>query len=121
GLSAPSGLIMGYYANGGVISQTAFIILSILWIYTTLMAYRAVRNKDFDRHTKFMIRSYALTLSALTLRLWKPGIARIFEIPPMDLYRLVAWLGWVPNLILAEILIRKGIAEVMLNFRNSSK
>jgi hypothetical protein len=25
----------------------------------------------------------------------------------MDVYRAVAWLGWVPNIIIAELLIRK--------------
>ena len=53
-----------------------------------------------------MIRSYALTLSALTLRAWKWGITNSFELPPMDVYRAVAWLGWVPNLLLAEWIIR---------------
>jgi hypothetical protein len=53
-----------------------------------------------------MIRSYALTLSAVTLRAWKWTITNSFELPPMDVYRAVAWLGWVPNLIFVELLIR---------------
>ena len=31
-----------------------------------------------------MIRSYALTLSAITLRAWKFGINNSFELPPME-------------------------------------
>jgi hypothetical protein len=54
-----------------------------------------------------MIRSYALTLSAVTLRAWKWSITNTVELPPMDVYRAVAWLGWVPNIIIAELLIRK--------------
>jgi hypothetical protein len=54
-----------------------------------------------------MIRSYALTLSALTLRAWKWSITNTVELPPMDVYRAVAWLGWVPNLLIAELLIRR--------------
>jgi hypothetical protein len=57
-----------------------------------------------------MIRSYALTLSALTLRAWKYAITNsIGEVHPMDVYRIVAWLGWGLNLIIAEIIIRKKI------------
>ena len=52
-----------------------------------------------------MILSYALTLSAFTLRAWKYGINNTFVFPPMDVYRAVAWLGWVPNILLAEFLI----------------
>jgi hypothetical protein len=54
-----------------------------------------------------MIRSYALTLSAITLRARKYGSVFAFEPPPMDVYRLVAWLGFVPNLLFAEWWIRR--------------
>jgi hypothetical protein len=47
-----------------------------------------------------------LTLSAVTLRLWKLGITNTIDIKPMDAYRIVAWLGWVPNLLIAEMYIR---------------
>ena len=56
-----------------------------------------------------MIRSFALTLSAITLRLWKYLIVLAFQPRPMDVYHIVAWLGWVVNLIIAEIIIFKYI------------
>lgn len=102
GLSGPSGLIMGIYANGGLISQIAFITLSLLWMFFTFMAFRAALRGEFDMHQKFMIRSFALTLSALTLRAWKWVIVLAFRPQPMDAYMLVAWLGWIPNLLIAE-------------------
>jgi hypothetical protein len=108
-LSGPSGLIMGLLANGGLFSIVAFTLLSVLWWYYTFMAYKTVKQKNYEAHAKNMFRSYALTLSAITLRLWKFTIVNyIYEVPPMDLYRMVAWLGWVPNLIIAEVMIRKG-------------
>lgn len=107
GISAPAGFIMSLYTNGGIYSQIAFTTLSILWFSFTLMAFLKVKQKDFVAHKNFMIRSYALTLSALTLRAWKLGIVLIFMPAPMDAYRIVAWLGWVPNLLLAEYVIRK--------------
>ncbi|MFT4601203.1 MAG: putative membrane protein [Arenicella sp.] len=104
--AAPTGFVMGIFANGGWISITAFILLALLWWYFTFEAYRSVRKKNFDRHARFMYLSYALTLSAITLRLWKFMFANLeFNIPPMDLYRIVAWLGWVPNLAVALVLI----------------
>jgi hypothetical protein len=113
--SAPAGLIMGIYANGGITSQIAFVTLSVLWIFTTAKAYSTVRKKDFTAHGNWMIRSYALTLSAVTLRAWKFLAVLAFHPHPMDLYRIVAWLGWVPNILLAEWLIRKGIAKRLLH------
>lgn len=106
-LSGPSGLVMSYYANGGVIAQTSFVILSVLWMYFTYRSYAFIRKGDFINHQKFAIRSFALTLSAISLRLFKYIIVFLFHPPPMDVYRIVSWLGWGVNLIIAEIIIFK--------------
>lgn len=104
-ITGPAGLIMGFYANGGTLSRIAFVLLAVLWIFFTAMALIKAKQKDFKAHRNYMIRSYALTLSALTLRAWKYGITNTMSVPPMDVYRIVAWLGWVGNLIFAELLI----------------
>ena len=96
---------MGLYANGGITSKLAFVVLAVLWIYFTATAVVKAKSGDFLSHRDFMIRSYALTLSAITLRAWKWSINNSVELPPMDVYRAVAWLGWVPNLAFAEFLI----------------
>ncbi len=106
-ITGPAGFIMGIYANGGTVSRIAFISLAVFWIFFTATALIKARQKDFKAHQRFMMRSYALTLSALTLRAWKFSITNTVELPPMDVYRMVAWLGWVPNLLLAEWLIRR--------------
>ena len=106
-LAGPSGFYMGLFANGGVISQTAFCLLAVLWICFTALAIKTAVKRDFRSHRKFMIRSFALTLSAITLRAWKYVLVFLFEPRPMDVYQLVAWLGWIPNLIIAEIIIYK--------------
>ncbi len=103
--SGPSGLIMSYYANGGIISKTAFIILSILWMLFTYLSFYYANKIDFKNHQKFAIRSFALTLSAISLRLFKYIIVFLFQPLPMDTYRIVSWLGWTFNLLLAEIII----------------
>jgi hypothetical protein len=104
-VTGPAGLIMGFYANGGLTSKLAFVVLAVLWITFTGIAVQRARTGNYTSHRDFMIRSYALTLSALTLRAWKWGINNSVELPPMDVYRTVAWLGWVPNLLVAELMI----------------
>jgi hypothetical protein len=104
-LTGPASLVMGCYANGGLFSRIAFVSLSVLWIYYTLRGFIAAIRKNFTLHRDYLIRSYALTLSAITLRAWKFLLSNAFDIPPMDLYRIVAWLGWVLNLIIAERII----------------
>ncbi|MEN9569351.1 MAG: hypothetical protein RL172_582 [Bacteroidota bacterium] len=106
-VTGPAGLIMSFYANGGWLARVAFIVLSVLWMGFTARATYSAIKKDFTAHRHWMIRSFALTLSALTLRMWKVVLATITEMPPMTRYRLIAWLGWGVNLLLAEYLIRK--------------
>jgi hypothetical protein len=106
-ITGPAGLIMGFYANGGFLSRIAFVLLAVLWMYFTAMALLKAKQKNFKAHKNYMMRSYALTLSALTLRAWKYGITNTMTLPPMDVYRVVAWLGWVGNLVVAEYLIRR--------------
>jgi len=105
-LAAPSGIYMGFYANGGILAKISFVILGILWWFTTYKAYLEIRKKNVLNHKKWMYRSYALAVSAITLRLWKVVLVYFFQPNPMDVYEVIAWLGWVPNLILIEILIK---------------
>jgi len=106
-ITGPAGLLMGFYANGGLSSRIAFVLLAVLWIYFTAMALIKAKQKDFTAHRNYMIRSYALTLSAITLRAWKYAITNMVELPPMDVYRVVAWVGWGLNLIVAEWVIAR--------------
>lgn len=108
-LAAPSGIYMGVFANGGWLSKISFVILGALWWFSTYKAYQYIRKRQFKKHQQWMWRSFALTLSAIMLRLWKVIIVYLFAPAPMDVYQIVAWLGWVPNLILIEYLIYKKI------------
>jgi uncharacterized membrane protein len=106
-INFPAGLIMAFYANGELPSKIAFIILDCLWFFFTLKAVIAIKAKDIKTHKRFMIRSYALTCSAITLRLWKIVLSNTFDIDPQTLYMIDAWMGFVPNLLFAEWLIQK--------------
>lgn len=101
-IAAPGGLVMGYHANGGWGAQLSFCLQAVLWFLFTWRAYTLARSKNWPAHRAFMLRSFALTLSAVSLRLWKWGLVAIFAPPPMDTYRMVAWLGWLGNLFVVE-------------------
>jgi len=105
--SSLSGIYIGFFANGGWISEVSFVLLGILWFYTTYRSYREIRKKNVLQHKFWMWRSYALAVSAITLRMWKVILVYLFHPNPMDVYQIIAWLGWVPNLLLVEYLIKK--------------
>jgi len=106
-LAAPSGIYMGIFANGGLYSKISFVILGCLWWLSTFKAYHLARQKKFKAHKQWMWRSFALTVSAITLRMWKVIIVYLFHPNPMDVYQIISWLGWIPNFILIEYLITK--------------
>ncbi len=106
-INFPAAMIMAYYANGLLPSKIAFILLDCLWFWFTLKAVIAARKRDINQHKRFMIRSFALTFSAITLRSWKIILTTIFHPDPLSLYIIDAWMGFVPNLLLAEWLIWK--------------
>ncbi|MBC7488247.1 MAG: DUF2306 domain-containing protein [Cytophagaceae bacterium] len=105
-LSAPSGLIMSFYANGGLWSKISFVCVSLLWWLFSFIAYQKIKKRKIEQHINFMIRSYALTLSAISLRLYVVFLPHIFHLHSHEMYTLVAWLSWVPNLLIAEWIIR---------------
>ena len=96
-----SGFYMAWLAYGGPTARLGFATLALLWLFTGAMAYRAIRAKEIQTHRRWMIRNYALTFAAVTLRLWQPllGVAGLDFIVA---YRTVAWLAWIPNILIVE-------------------
>lgn len=90
----------------GSISTLGFGSLAILWIITTSLAWRRAMQGRFIEHRAWMIRSFALTFAAVTLRLYLPFVA-FLSIPFVNGYRAISFLCWVPNLLLAELYLRK--------------
>lgn len=104
-LSGVAGLYLALFANGGTVSSLGFSGLAIGWLFTSVMAYTSIRKKDIEEHQYWMIRSYALCWAAVTLRIWLPLFQIGFGIDFMMAYKIISWLCWVPNLIVAEIII----------------
>ena len=106
-ISGICGVFIGYFATGGIISSVGFMALGLTWLSTTVGSFIAVKNGNIHRHQVLMIYSYAACFAAVTLRIWLPLlIASIGEFLPA--YRIVAWLCWIPNLIVAYFIV-KGI------------
>jgi len=104
-LAGPSGLIMAFYANGTIVSRTSFVLLSVCWILFTAISVSKIFRKDFIEHEKWMIRSYALTLSAISLRLMALVLPHFIHLTAQTEYAVIAWLSWTLNLLIAECII----------------
>lgn len=106
GLSGISGLYIAFFATGGVIPITGFSGLAIAWMFTTYRAYTSILERNTNAHEAWMIRSYAMCFAAVTLRIWLPLMQFGMGIEFINAYRIVAWLCWVPNLFVAEMIVR---------------
>lgn len=101
-----AGLNVSLYTYGGFTARAGFTCLSLIWIYTGLRAYLAIISANFDAHYCWMIRNFSLTFAGVTLRLWLPVsmmLGMTFELA----YPIVAWLCWLPNILVANILFNR--------------
>ena len=95
------------HAQTGQVASAGFLALGAFWIVTTAIGYRKIRAGQLQAHREWMMRSFALTAAAITLRIYLP-IVVVTHAPFAAGYSLIAWICWIPNLLLAEWLLRRG-------------
>ena len=105
-LSGLAGLYMSIYAEGGLVAKLGFGGLAVAWLITAIKAYTSIKKREIDSHRNWMIRNYALTFAAVTLRIWLPLFQYALGMEFFTAYIIIAWLCWVPNLIWAEWKVR---------------
>ena len=93
--------------TAGPIGTAGFGLLALSWLGATAQAWRYAKARDFVRHRRWMIRSYALTFAAVTLRIYLP-VAIVTHLDIGAAYQAISFLCWVPNLIVAELWLRFG-------------
>lgn len=104
-LSGLSGFYIALYATGGLSAKLGFASMALVWFFVTLFGFFAIKKGNVIKHQKLMIYSYAACFSAVTLRIWLPLLGNYFgEFLPA--YRVVAWLSWLPNLLVAFLIIK---------------
>ena len=101
-----AGVVLAFGSFAGPIATAGFAGLGVLWIAFTALGWRAAVGRRFEHHRRWMIRSWALTLAAVTLRLYLP-LVMVSGLPFLPWYRAIAFLCWVPNLLIAELWLRR--------------
>jgi uncharacterized membrane protein len=96
-----SGLYISQFAFGGIVAKLGFAALALCWLYTGFRAFHAIRRRAIEEHRKWMVRNFSLAFAAVMLRLYLPASVLAgakFAVA----YPIIAWLCWVPNLLIAE-------------------
>ena len=112
-----AGLYLASQASGGLAGKFGFGLLAVCWLVSTSLALKYILQRNIQRHQCWMIRSYALTLGAVTLRVYLP-LFLMLGLPFEQAYPAIAWLAWVPNLIIAEWVF---VAAVLMRSTSSIK
>lgn len=105
-LTAPGGLLMSFFIDRGPLVLASFILQSICWFGCTWVAYREIRNGQTESHRKWMLRSFSLAMAAITLRVYVFLTSWSFDLSQPQAYAAIAWLSWVPNLLIVEWYLR---------------
>ena len=111
------GIAIAPLSQAGLTGLFGFSALGVLWLVTGWRAYRAIRRRDVASHRAWMIRNFALTYAAVTLRLGTLVLILVqvpftagkfeFEAAFANAYVAMAFMAWLPNLVFAEWLIRR--------------
>lgn len=101
-----------------LLTRIGLLIPAVAWLVTAGLAVRAIRRRDVEGHRSWMTRNYALTFLAVTARLLVPLIL-LAQLPfsggtlasaadsVPSLISVGQVLGWMVNLVIAEIVIRR--------------
>ena len=107
------GVALAPRSMGGLVTHLGFGMLGVLWLYTTGMAWIRIRAGNQAEHWRWMIRSFALTLAAVTLRIYLP-LGSLMQFPFEEAYQAISWFCWVPNLLVAEwVILRRSPPEIL--------
>lgn len=106
GLSALAGLYLSPISLASNTFGVAFIALALAWLFTGYQAYAAIRRRDVAEHRRWMIRNFALTYAAVTLRIEMP-LLMLAGMGPILALNVVGWTCWVPNLLVVEWFMKR--------------
>lgn len=122
-VASVSGATSAFWNSMGIRGVLGYLALDVLWAWTAWLAYRAARERRLREHQAWMIRNFALTYAAVTLRAALPVLILV-QLPfgsdtsfPVlfdnAIHTIAPWLGWLINIVVAEWLIaRRGLPGV---------
>jgi uncharacterized membrane protein len=107
-----SGLVLATSAYGGPVARLGFGTQSLAILFTTWTALRMILARRIGDHRRWMILSFSIMFAGAMLRLmtlayFALSAAGLVAFSFEQAYRAIAWLDWVPSLLLAVWLTRQ--------------
>jgi uncharacterized membrane protein len=101
-----TGLILAPTAYTGLVASAGFTVLDLAMLFTTWTAVPMILAGRYGEHRRWMIRSFSLIMAGVMLRVWTLIYGGLAAVGIVDFsfetaYAAIAWLCWVPNVLLA--------------------
>lgn len=103
-LGAPTGMYMSFFAKGTGAEKGLFMFMAISWFFFTLKGFTTILQKNVLAHKNWMIRSYAMALTAVTFRVYYL-ILYLMDVELTRNYEVSLWISVVGNLLVAELVV----------------
>jgi hypothetical protein len=114
-IGAPTGLYMSFFAKGGMAERGLFMFMAVSWFFFTLKGFTAILGKQVLAHKIWMMRSYAMALTAVTFRVYYI-ILYLYNVPLTMNYEVSLWISVAGNLMIAEYLIYRKSKAYLTTF-----
>jgi len=114
-LGAPTGLYMSFFAKGSFWERALFIFMAVFWFFTTLKGIQMILKKNVLAHKIWMIRSYAMAMTAVTFRVYHL-IFYIMDWDHLKNYEISLWISVLGNMLIAEWIIYRRSRNYLKTF-----
>lgn len=102
-LVLPSSAVMSRHAFGGWPAGVSFLLLSAATALCAVVGVVQARNRQFASHRRWMLRTFALICSAVTLRVLSGTLSVLGVQSPETAYIAAAWISWLGPLAVLEV------------------
>ena len=114
-LGAPTGLYMSFFAKGSFWERVLFMFMAVFWFYTTLKGLQVIRTHNVLAHKIWMIRSYAMAMTAVTFRVYHL-VFYVMDWDHLKNYEISLWISVLGNMLVAEWIIYRKSKRYLATF-----
>ena len=115
-LGAPTGMYMSFFAKGSFWERALFMFMAVAWFITTLYGLTTIRKKNVLAHNIWMIRSYAMAMTAVTFRVYHI-VFYLLGWDHLENYELSLWISVIGNMLFAEWIIYRKCRNYLKSFK----
>mgnify|MGYP006373568147 FL=1 len=114
-LGAPTGLYMSFFAKGSFWERALFMFMAGWWFITTLNGLTTIHKRNIVAHKVWMIRSYAMAMTAVTFRVYHI-LFYVIGWGHLENYELSLWISVIGNMLFAEWVIYRQSKKYLKSF-----